>query len=73
MHAGKLVRELNAVPKGRAEPELKHGQVWDTEELGRDYEVIGFPLRSWWCEGGATDGGNLIVPARARYFGFSPD
>ena len=42
-----MVRELNAEPKGRAELELKHGQVWDTEELGRDFEVMGFlaPLR----------------------------
>ena len=37
-----LVRQLNAEPKGRAALELKHGQVWDTQELGRDYEVIGF-------------------------------
>jgi len=37
-----MVKELNAAPKGRAELELKHGQVWNTQELGRDYEVIGF-------------------------------
>ena len=37
-----MVKELNAAPKGRAELELKHGQVWDTQELGRDYEVMGF-------------------------------
>ena len=29
-----LVRQLNAEPKGRAALELKHGQVWDTQELG---------------------------------------
>ena len=28
-----MVKELNAAPKGRAELELKHGQVWDTQEL----------------------------------------
>ena len=37
-----LVSELNAAPKGRAELEAEHGEVWDTDELGRDFEVKGF-------------------------------
>jgi len=34
--------EINTRPAGRHELEALHGQVWDTEELGRDFEVVGF-------------------------------
>jgi hypothetical protein len=37
-----LVAEINANPGERAALEAQHGQVWTTEELGRDFEVIGF-------------------------------
>ena len=70
-----LVRELNAEPKGRAALELKHGQVWDTEELGRDYEVMGF-LAPLVMVRRRSDGvlGTLFFQHEPRfYFGFSPD
>ena len=34
--------ELNAEPGGREALEAEHGQVWNTDELRRDFEVIGF-------------------------------
>lgn len=34
--------EINAVPGSREALEAEHGQVWDTSELGRDFEVVGF-------------------------------
>jgi hypothetical protein len=34
--------EINAAPAGREALEPRHGQVWDTQELTRDYEVLGF-------------------------------
>jgi hypothetical protein len=34
--------EINAVPGSREALEAEHGQVWDTDELRRDFEVIGF-------------------------------
>lgn len=34
--------EINAQPGSREALEAQHGQVWDTEELSRDFEVIGF-------------------------------
>lgn len=37
-----LTAALNANALERPEMEAVHGQVWDTDELGRDYEVIGF-------------------------------
>ena len=70
-----LVRKLNAEPKGRAALELKHGQVWDTQELGRDYEVIGF-RRALVMVRRRSDAvlGTLFFQHEPRfYFGFSPD
>lgn len=34
--------EINAQPCSRAALEAVYGQVWDTHELGRDFEVEGF-------------------------------
>ena len=37
-----LPAEINAQPGSREYLEAKHGQVWDTAELDRDFIVIGF-------------------------------
>lgn len=37
-----MMAELNAAPPGREELQRRRGQVWDTAELGRDFEVMGF-------------------------------
>jgi len=34
--------QINAKQAVRAELEEEHGQVWDTDELQRDFEVKGF-------------------------------
>lgn len=34
--------EINKDPGGRADLEAKHGQVWNAEELRRDFEVLAF-------------------------------
>jgi len=34
--------EINAQPGSREALEAKHGQVWNTQELSRDFDVIGF-------------------------------
>jgi hypothetical protein len=34
--------EINAVPGSREALEARYGQVWDTEQLAEDFEVIGF-------------------------------
>lgn len=36
------VAEINADPDSREALEAKHGEVWDTQELRRDFEVLGF-------------------------------
>jgi hypothetical protein len=34
--------EINGASGSREALEEKHGQVWDTQELGRDFDVQGF-------------------------------
>ncbi len=34
--------QINAVPGNREALEAEYGQVWDTSELDRDFEVVGF-------------------------------
>ncbi|MBL8794109.1 MAG: hypothetical protein JNM56_09395 [Planctomycetia bacterium] len=34
--------EINATPGSREALEANYGQVWNTEELARDFEVLGF-------------------------------
>jgi hypothetical protein len=38
----KRLAEINAEPGSREALEAAHGQVWDTGELARDFEVVGF-------------------------------
>ena len=70
----KLLVEINAQPGSRAYLEAKHGQVWDTQQLSDDFEVIGFaaPLV---VVRRKSDGqkGSLMFQASPRfYFGFEP-
>jgi hypothetical protein len=37
-----LVAEINFRPGSREALAAAHGQVWDTNELGSDFEVLGF-------------------------------
>jgi hypothetical protein len=34
--------EINLVPGSREALEAEHGQVWDTDQLMEDFEVLGF-------------------------------
>jgi hypothetical protein len=68
------VAEINARPGSREALEAQHGQVWNTDELSRDFEVVGFMapfvvVRSK-CDGKK---GSLEFQHQPRfYFGFSP-
>lgn len=37
-----MAAEINADPGSREALEQEHGQVWDTQELQRDFHVLGF-------------------------------
>jgi hypothetical protein len=41
-----LLAQINGEPEGRQELEARYGQVWDTDELARDFEVVGFAAPS---------------------------
>jgi len=67
--------EISAKPRGQRELEAAYGQVWDTQELTRDYEILGFlaPFVAVWRK---ADGvlGSLEFQASPRfYFAFQAD
>jgi len=66
--------EINAEPGSREALEAKHGQVWDTDELRRDFAVEGF-MAPFVVVRRKADGqkGSLMFQASPRfYFGFEP-
>ncbi len=69
------VAEINGDPNSRHALESKHGQVWDTRELQRDYDVTGFAA-PYVVVRRKSDGvvGSLKFQHNPRlYFGFEPD
>ena len=36
------IAEINAEPSERSALEAQYGQVWNTEELSQEFEVVGF-------------------------------
>jgi hypothetical protein len=65
---------LNAAPSNREALEAQHGQVWDTSELGRDFDVEGF-LAPYVVVRRRSDGqrGSLLFQNYPRfYFAFEP-
>jgi hypothetical protein len=70
-----LLAEINADPGSREALEAEHGQIWDTTQLGEDYEVLGFaaPLV---VVRRRSDGkrGSLFFQHNPRfYYGFQAD
>ena len=66
--------EINSQPGTREALEAQHGQVWDTDELSRDFEAIGF-LAPFVVVRRKCDGmkGSLEFQHQPRfYFGFRP-
>lgn len=71
-----LLREINTGPEScRRELEARYGEVWDTSELARDFEVIGFAA-PFVVVTGRSDGvkGSLAFKHNPRfYFSFVAD
>ena len=66
--------EINIEPGTREALEAKHGQVWSTDELSHDFDVIGF-LAPLVVVSRKSDGkkGSLEFQHDPRlYFNFSP-
>ena len=71
----KMVAEINANPGERTALEAQHGQVWDTTELSRDYEALGF-MAPFIIVRRKSDGkkGTLEFQHHPRfYYGFQAD
>ena len=69
------IAEINADPGSREALEAKHGQVWSTQELGTDFDVLGF-MAPYVIVRRKSDGtkGSLQFQHDPRfYFNFSAD
>ena len=67
--------EINAEPGSREALEAEYGQVWDTEQLTREFEVIGFmaPLVVVRRRSGGVKGSLEFQHGPPRlYFNFAP-
>lgn len=67
--------EINAEPGSREALQAQHGQVWDTNELRRDFDVLGFaaPLVVV-CRKSDGVRGSLEFQHNPRfYFSFQPE
>jgi len=71
----KRLAEINAEPGSREALEAQYGQVWTTQELSNDFEVIGF-MAPYVVVRRKADGvkGSLEFQHNPRlYFNFAPD
>lgn len=69
------VTDINAEPGSREYLAAKHGLVWDTSELQRDFEVLGF-LAPYCVVRRRSDGakGGIMFQHDPRlYYGFQPE
>jgi hypothetical protein len=64
-----MVESPEDIAEVRARLEKEHGQVWDTAELQRDYDVVGF-LAPFVAVTRKADGavGTLQFQARPRFY-----
>jgi hypothetical protein len=70
-----LVAQINTDPTSREALEAAHGQIWDTAQLGTDFEVLGF-LAPFVVVKRKSDGvkGSLMFQHSPRfYYQFEPD
>jgi hypothetical protein len=69
-----ILVEINANPGSREFLEEKHGQVWDTDQLQDDFEVLGFMAPMIVVRRRADDvKGSLMFQGSPRfYFKFEP-
>jgi hypothetical protein len=70
-----MVAEINAVEGSREYLEQKHGQVWDTNQLQEDFEVLGFgaPFVVVKRKSDGVKGSLMFQHSPRFYFGFSPE
>ena len=69
------LEEINSEPGSRPALEAKHGQVWNTTELQRDFRVIGFlaPFVHVRRRDNREEGSMEFQHNPRFYFNFQPD
>jgi hypothetical protein len=69
-----MLAEINAEPGSREYLAARHGEVWSTDELSRDFEVIGFaaPLVVVRRKSDGVKGSLMFQHHPRFYFGFEP-
>ena len=69
-----MLADINAAPSPREYLEAKHGQVWSTDELSHDFEVIGFaaPLVVVRRKSDGLKGSLMFQGSPRFYFSFEP-
>ena len=70
-----MLAEINAQPGGREALESEHGQIWNAQELGQDFEVLGFaaPLLVVRRRVDGVRGSLFFQHSPRFYFGFQAD
>ena len=70
-----MVATINAEPGSRADLEAKHGQVWDTDQMCKDFEPIGFaaPLIVVRRRSDRVRGSLMFQHNPRFYFSFKPE
>lgn len=65
---------VNADAEERAETEKKYGQVWNTKELGEEFEVLGFaaPFVVVRRKSDGVKGSLMFQHSPRYYFSFTP-
>ena len=70
-----ILMVINAEPGSREALEAEHGQVWNTQELGQDFEVLGFasPIVAVRRRSDGTKGSLIFQHSPRFYFDFQAD
>ena len=72
-----MVQEINsaAIDKTRADFEAEYGRVWNTSELGTDFEVLGFmaPFVVVKRKADGAKGSLMFAHSPRFYFSFTED
>ena len=70
-----LLVTINAEPGSREALEAEHGKVWDTRQLGEDFEVLGFmaPLVVVKRKSNGRKGSLYFQHSPRYYYGFEAD
>ena len=70
-----MVAEINSESKTRASLEAQYGAVWDTQQLGEDFEVLGFlaPFVAVRRKADSAKGSLMFSHSPRFYFGFVAD